>query len=141
MTPPLDRDPTFDFLDTNPVLRYLLGDHPDHFARSQALIESDRPFRLSIVTLAEAAYVLTRVAGVSRPDALDTLVDLLNRENIRTHEVDTDVAIRALRQCRPSGRVNFADAMLWAVARVAAPARVWTFDEYFPEDGIEARRP
>jgi predicted nucleic acid-binding protein len=32
---------TLDFVDTNPFLRYLLSDHPDHTPRSQALIESD----------------------------------------------------------------------------------------------------
>jgi predicted nucleic acid-binding protein len=69
------------------------------------------------------------------------LIDLLNRENIDTHEVPTEVAIQALRFCRPSGRVNFGDAMLWAVARASAPARVWTFDRRFPADGIERWEP
>ena len=62
--------PVTEFLDANPVLRYLLADHPDQFARSRTLIESERRFRLSIVTLTEIAYVLTRVAGVPRADAV-----------------------------------------------------------------------
>jgi predicted nucleic acid-binding protein len=130
-----------EFLDANPVLRYLLADHPDHLARSRALIESDRLLRISIVTLAEIAYVLTGVAGISRADAVDAMAELLNRENIETHEVETDIAIRALRLCRSSGQVNFGDAMLWAVARTAERARVWTFDEHFPAGEIEVRRP
>lgn len=130
-----------DFLDANPVLRYLLADHPDHYARSRVLIESERHFRLSVLTLAEVAYVLTRTVGISREDTVDTLVELLNRANIDTHEVETDLAIRALYLCRPSGRVNFADALLWASANAAKPTTVWTFDEQFPVDGIEVRRP
>lgn len=129
-----------ELLDANPVLRYLLADHPDHFARAQALIESERSLRISVLTLAEIGYVLTRVAGVPREDAVDALIDLLERENIDAHEVDTDLAIQALRLCRPSGRVNFGDAMLWAVAR-ASSARVWTFDERFPSQGIRVQQP
>lgn len=133
--------PVTEFLDANPVLRYLLADHPDQLARSRTLIESERRFRLSIVTLTEVAYVLTRVAGVPRADAVDALIALLERENVDMHEIDTDLAVQALSLCRPGGRVNFGDAMLWAVARSAPAARVWTFDERFPADGIELRRP
>ncbi len=140
MTPGSPADAT-EFLDANAILRYLLADHPEHCARSQALIESERSFRISLITLAEVGHVLTRTAGVPRSDAVDALVQLLNRENLETHEAERDVVIQALDLCRPSGRVNFADAMLWAVARTATPARVWTFDERFPADGIEVRRP
>lgn len=132
--------PAPELLDANPVLRYLLADHPDHFARSQALIESARSFRISVLTLAEIGYVLTRVAGVPREDAVDAMIDLLERENIEAHEVDTDLAIQALRLCRSSGRVNFGDALLWAIARTSS-ARVWTFDERFPSQGIQVEQP
>ena len=140
MTTP-EGNATLDFLDANPVLRYLLGDHPDHTPRSQALSESERPFRLSIITLAEVGYVLTRVARVPRADAVDAMIELLNRENIEVHEVRTEIAIQALLLCRPSGRVKLGDAMLWAAASAAAPSRLWTFDERFPRDGIELRQP
>jgi predicted nucleic acid-binding protein len=141
MTEASGGEPGPHLLDANIVLRYLLGDHPEHAARAQALIESEQAFQISIVTLAEVGYLLTRVAGVPRADAIDALIDLLNRENLAAHEVETDLAIHALRLCRPSGRVNFGDAMLWAVARAAGPARVWTFDRTFPSDGIEVRTP
>lgn len=141
MTEAPAEDAAIDLLDANPVLRYLLADHPEQFVRSCALIESDRRFRISVVTLAEIGYVLTGVAGVSRGDAVDTMIDLLERENIEAHEVDTDLAVEALMLCRPSGRVNFGDAMLWAVARAATPARVWTLDQHFPDSGIEVHRP
>jgi predicted nucleic acid-binding protein len=141
VTDTVDAESGADFLDANPVLRYLLGDDTEHLERSRALIESERHFRISIVTLAEIAYVLTRVAGISRADSVDALAELLNRENIQTHEVETDVAIRALRLCRQSGQVNFGDAMLWAVVRSVEGAGVWTFDEHFPSSELEVRRP
>jgi predicted nucleic acid-binding protein len=127
-------------LDTNPIVRYLLGDHAEHSPRARALIESDAALRVSIVTLAEVGYILTRVAAVPRADAVDAMIDLLDRENIEVHEIPTDLAVQALALCRPGGRVNFADAMLWAVARTAA-TQVWTFDQRFPRDGIQVRQP
>jgi len=86
-------------------------------------------------------FVLTKFYKVERARAVDALVDFLNRENIEAHEIRTELAIQALQLCRPSGRVNFVDALLWAVARGAALARVWTFDEKFPADGIQVRQP
>ena len=129
------------FLDANPVLRYLVEDNPEHMARAKALVESDRLLRSSVLTLAEVANVLTRVYRLARVDVVDALIALLNRENVHLHEIETDLAIKALSLCRPSGRVNFADALLWSVAQSAAPARVWSFDERFPVDGIEVQRP
>ena len=63
------------------------------------------------------------------------------RDSAATLLAAVDVAIRALRLCRQSGKVNFGDAMLWAVARTAEGARVWTFDEHFPSGEIDVRRP
>jgi predicted nucleic acid-binding protein len=140
MTEVAPAEPPPELLDANAVLRYLLADHPDHSARARALIESERRFFLTPVTLIEIAYVLTRVAGVPRHDVVDALIELLERENIEVQEIETDLAVAALGLCRVSGRVNFADAMLWAAARKSG-ACVWTFDERFPTDGIEVRRP
>lgn len=47
--------------------------------------------------------------------------------------------IEALLLCRPSGRTAFADALLWAEAR-ASRAALYSFDERFPETGIDLRR-
>ncbi len=123
------------------MLRYLIEDNPPRTAWARTLIESDRRLWISILTLAEVGYVLTRVYRVARADAVDALIELLDRANVQVHEIETDLAIQALRFFRPSGRVNFAGALLRAVARTAAPARVWSFDVRFPPDGIELRQP
>jgi predicted nucleic acid-binding protein len=133
--------PMWEFLDTNPVVRYLVRDNVEFATRAEALIDSGRPLRLSVVTIAEIAFVLVRHYKIDRARVVDALVELLNRANIDTHEVVTEVAVEALLLCRRSGRINFADALLWAVARTAAPARVWTFDRRFPDQDIERREP
>ena len=130
-----------EFPDTNAVVRYRVRDDPALAARATALIDSERPLFLSIVTVAEIGFVLASTYGIDRARVVDALIDLLNRENIATYEAPTEVVIQGLRFCRPSGRVNFAHAMLWSVARAAAPARVWTFDRRFPDDSIERREP
>jgi predicted nucleic-acid-binding protein len=130
-----------EFLDTNTLVRYLVRDDPGTATRATGLIESERSLRVSVIILAETGYVLTRVYRVGREEVVDVLIEFLNRENIAVHEFASDLAIQALRLCRPSGRVNFADALLWAAARAATPARVWSFDERFPVEGIELRAP
>ena len=130
-----------EFLDTNVVVRYLVRDEPELATRAAVLIESDRRLFLNLVVLAEIGYVLTSNYQIERALVVDTLTDFLNRANLDTYEVPTEVAIQALRFCRPSGRVSFGDAMIWAAARAATPARVWTFDRRFPPDGIERREP
>jgi predicted nucleic acid-binding protein len=130
-----------EFLDTNTLARYLIRDNPAMTDRAAALIDSERSLRIGVVVLAEVGYLLTTFYRIERPRAVDAIIELLNRENIEAHEIATDLAIQALRLCRPSRRVGFADALLWAVARSVGPARVWSFDTRFPIDGIEAREP
>lgn len=130
-----------EFLDANILVRYFMGDGGDHASRAAALIESERSFRISVAVLAEVGFVLTKVYQVPRIETVQGLIALLNRENIEAHEIATETAIQGLNYCAPSGRVSFNDAMLWAVARAAAPARVWTFDQRFPKEGIERREP
>jgi len=130
-----------ELIDANAVVRYLVRDDADHTARASRLIDSDRPLRIAASTIAEISFTLLRVYKFPRTRICDVLIDLVERSNIHVHEFDTDVAVEALQLCRPSGRVSFADAMLWAVARTSSPARVWTFDERFPADGIDVQAP
>lgn len=139
--PPVGEAGTEDFVDTSILVRYLIQDDTALTARATRLIESERTLRVSVLTLAEVGFVVTKFYKIERARAVDALIDLLSRENLKTHEIDTDLAIEALILCRPSGRVSFADALLWAVARSNAPARVWTFDERFPTDGIQVSGP
>ena len=129
------------FLDTNSIARYLISDDPEQSKRAATLIESERPLRISIVVLAEVALALAVLYKIARADVVDALTRLLERHNIETHEIQTDLAVRALSMCRPSKRISSPDALLWAVAREAGPSRVWTFDQRFPRHEIEVLEP
>lgn len=125
------------FVDTNVLVRYLTNDSPELAERAAAIVEGSEELLLSEVVLVEAAYVLTSVYGVSRAQVVDALMALVQRRNLRLLTVAKPIALRALELCRGSGRVSFADAVLWAQARSAGAAAVYSFDEQFPEEAIE----
>src|SRR5262249_7414242 len=99
-----------DFIDTNLILRYLTGEPEDQFHLAQALIESETILIVTDVVLVETAYTLRTLYGLSREHIVDTLVEFVQKENIRVHHLDRDVVIEALILCRPSNRVSFGDA-------------------------------
>jgi predicted nucleic acid-binding protein len=92
------------------------------------------------VVVAETGYVLTSIYPVSRSMVVDHLLTFLQKQNILTFALDKDLVIQALLLCKPSARVSFADALLWAAARSSEGKVVYSLDERFPEDGVEVRR-
>ena len=127
------------FLDTSVVIRYLTGDSPELADRAASIIESEDGLWITDGVLAEVAYVLMSVHQVSRVLVVDSLVALVQKQNISTYALDKGLVLQALQMCRPSGRVSFADALVWASARSAGAEIVYTFDQRFPSDGLEVR--
>lgn len=128
------------FLDTSVAVRYLVNDEPMLAARARDIIASDTILTLSSGMIAETAFVLTWVYKIAREAVVDELILLIRRPNIRLHDLDLPFAIQALQFCRPSGRVSFADALLWAAARSAGARAIYSFDERFPAEGVAVRR-
>jgi predicted nucleic acid-binding protein len=126
-------------LDTSILVRYLTLDPPDQGALAQALIDGPDALTISSVTLVETAFVLTRLYGVARATTVDLLVELLGRSNLTMSDVPTSLAVEALMLCRASGRVSFADAMIWAATRASQAGVVYTFDRRFPSSGVDRR--
>ena len=92
------------------------------------------------VTIAETGFVLTSFYSMPRVAVVDALIALLQRHNVSVYQLDTNITIQALMLCRPSGRVSFADAMLWASARHGETGSVvYSFDRRFPAMGITLR--
>lgn len=119
-------------LDTSYLVRYLTGD-PPHLAEEAAeVIEGEDTLAINSVILVEAAYVLTEIYEVRREAVVDQLIAFLQRENIVLLGFDKGLAIEGLLFCRPSGRVSFADALVWAEARSRGIRTVHTFDGRFP---------
>ena len=125
------------FVDTSVIVRYLTNDPPSMAEAAARLIDSERPLILSELILAETAYVLSSVYEVSRAPLVDALSAFIQRRNIRLLNLPKPQALEALRLCRDSGRHSFADVLLWAEARHSGLPRVVTFDDRFPEPGLE----
>ena len=121
------------------LVRYLTGDPPDSADRAAQVIDGETDLVITDVALVETAYVLTSVYGIAREIVVDHLIALLRKENIRPRHLPKSLALEALRLCRPSNRVSFADALTWAAARADETA-VFTLDERFPGQGIAVLR-
>lgn len=128
------------FLDTSIVVRYLTGDPPELAEKAAKIIDGEELLQVTDGVLAETAYVLTSVYGISRSVVVDHLIAFLQKANISPFALDKGVVLQSLLLCRPSGRVSFADAMLWAAARSSETRVVYSLDERFPEDGLEVRQ-
>ena len=64
--------------------------------------------------------------------------DLVLRDNISVSHLDVELVVEALELCSPSNRISFADALLWAEARMT-DGTVHTFDQRFPDRDIALR--
>lgn len=127
-------------LDTSFVVRYLMGVPAEAAQQASEVIDSAEELEISGIALAETAFVLTTVYQVPRDRAADQLIDLVRKENISLTGLTKDLAIQGLLMCRPSARVSFADALIWAAARSGGSDVVYSFDSRFPGDGLEVRR-
>ncbi len=130
------------FLDTSVIVRYFIEDVAEKIEGVRRVVEQEPGLAIAPVTLAETAYVLTRMYGVPREVVVDHLVALVQRWNIQVYGIDKGTVIQALLLCRPSGRVSFSDALVWATARGAGTGSVvYTLDRRFPRIGVEVVEP
>jgi predicted nucleic acid-binding protein len=105
-----------------------------------AVVEGDEDLLITDVALVEAGFAATTLYRLPREDVIDALTGLLQRGNVEMFRLETDLAIQALTLCRPSNRVSFADALIWAAARSARSGVIYTFDARFPSSEIDLRR-
>lgn len=128
-------------LDTSLLVRYLTDD-PPHLADIAAdVVEGLPDLEVTGVALAETAHVLASFYRLPRDEIVDTLVELLGRDNVDVFEFDKGLVIQALLLCRDCGRVSIPDALIWAAARSAGGLAVYSLDRRFPADGIEVLPP
>ena len=128
------------FLDTSIVVRYLTGDPPKLADAAAKVLDGEADLKLTDVVIVETAYVLSKVYGITREVVVDSLIALVQKKNISLYAQEKQRALEALLLCRPSGRVSFADAFIWAAAKTDGAEAIYSLDERFPEEGIEVRR-
>jgi len=129
-------------LDTNVVVRYLAQDDVRQAAAATRLIEGSlsaeaRGF-ISIVTLAEVAWVMSSNYRATRMAIADIIEGLLTAPQLMLEKAD--VIWRALRAYRDS-RADFSDAVTVELCRDAGCSKTVTFDRHAAaHPGFEALR-
>ncbi len=116
-------------LDTNVLIRYLAQDDPVQSPRATDLIEQrlteEEPGFISVVAMAEIAWVLERAYGLADRDIAAAIEAILQAELLVVEsEQEVFTAMTALED----GRGSFADALIAALGAKAGCSRTLTFD-------------
>jgi predicted nucleic-acid-binding protein len=109
-------------IDTNVVVRYLTGDHPQQSRKARELIDR-RPVFVATTVLLETEWVLRSVYGLGPQDAARALIAFAGLTNVNLE--DAGLAARALDWTIQG--MDFADAL--HLARASACSAFVTFDQ------------
>ena len=128
--------------DTSVLVRYLVGTPVDQARQAATLIDDDNlEIGISAVALAECAHVLRTQYDVSPRDVIDSLIDLIQRENVRTLGVSTELVVQHLVLARAMPGRPIPDALIVAAAVAGNAESLATFDRDQARYGIPIRRP
>lgn len=116
-------------VDTNVLVRFLVGDDPLQEARAARFLErasagGERLFVTQIV-MCELVWVLSYAYGKSRSDIAPRLDALLRARQLTFEEPDQ---IRSALERFAAGNGDFADWLIWERSRAAGCEHVVTFD-------------
>ena len=117
-------------LNTNVLIRHITQDDPVQSPRASELIEQRLSARdpgfVSVVTMAEAVWVLERAYRVGAPQIAAVIEQMLQTDALVVEdEQEVFTAMIALKE----GRGAFADALIGALGAKAGCARTLTFDQ------------
>jgi len=116
-------------VDTNVLVRFLVGDDPDQASRAVSLFarataEGERLFVPQIV-VCELVWVLGYAYKKDRSEIAAGLASLLRARQLTFEEVDQ---IRTALERFAAGDGDLADWLIWERSRAAGAERVVTFD-------------
>jgi predicted nucleic-acid-binding protein len=112
-------------LDTNVLVRYLVGDDPVQASRARREIERGERFLVDGVVLCELVWVLESGYGFSRADIAGVLERILATAQFEIE--GKDLALAALHDFRRSG-ADFSDCLIGRRNRAAGASETLTFD-------------
>ena len=115
-------------IDTNVIVRYLVGDDPEQTEAARALLDGLTPNEPGFIcreVMLETAWVLERSYDFTRAQVAETLMDLTASDNIVVE--NSDEAAAAAHRYRQGG-AGFADLMILSAARRWEALPLHTFD-------------
>lgn len=128
-------------VDTSVLVRYLVGSPPAQGRKAAAIVDGLEEIGVSPVALAECAHVLRTQYGIQQRDILDSLIDLVQRDNVRMLGLRTDVLLGALVRARQLPGRPIPDALIVAASLSADALPLATFDRDQPRYGVPNREP
>lgn len=127
--------------DTSVLVRYLVGTPVAPARRAAQLIDGQELVAVSPVAVVECAHVLRTQYGVDRLDIIESLIGLLQRENVRLLGQRADLLLAALVRARSLPGRPIPDAFIVAAALDADALPLATFDRAQARYGVEIREP
>jgi predicted nucleic acid-binding protein len=128
-------------VDTSVLVRYLVGTPAAPARRAAALVDGEEEIGVSPVALAECAHVLRTQYGVARDDILDSLIGLVQRENVRVLGLRTDVLVGVLVRAGGLPGRPIPDALIVAASLAYDALPLVTFDRDQGRYGIATGEP
>lgn len=115
--------------DTSVLVRYFVGSPSVEARRAARLIDDDATvIGVSTVALAECAHVLRTEYEIEQHDIIDSLIALVQRENVRVLGLRSETLIEMLVRARTMPGRPIPDAMIVAAAIAADATALATFD-------------
>ena len=128
-------------VDTSVLVRYLVDTPSAQARRAAEIMDGADEVGVSPVALAECAHVLRTQYGVERGDILESLIGLVQRENVRVLGQRTDVLLGVLVRARQMTGRPIADALIVAASTAADALPLATFDRGQRRYGVATREP
>ena len=111
-------------VDTNVLVRLIIRDDPRQTASAASFIE--KGVWVSVLALAETAWVLASVYELSSKELASAIEMLLNHRNLVLQEPETVAGALDLFRARPA--LGFSDCLMLELARRAGHLPLGTFD-------------
>ena len=128
-------------VDTSVLVRYLVGTPVAQARRAAALIDGEDEIGVAPVALAECAHVLRTQYAVERDAILESLIALVQREDVRVLGLRTDVLLGTLVRARSLPGRPIPDALIVAASLAGDALPLVTFDRDQRRYGVATREP
>ena len=123
-------------IDTNCLLRWLLGDVPEQTTLVTALINSGASIVVADVALIETVFVLEKLKKISRETISEAVMAVIRKDAILCNR---ELFGEILPVYTSHPKLSFVDCYLEALARKSANAPLLTFDKKVANQLPDAR--
>lgn len=114
------------FVDTDVLVRHLIGDPPNVAARATAYIQREPELFLADLVIANTIHVLESFYEIERANICDAMRALIVMESARV--IDEYLLLRAL-EIYEKERLGFGESYLIACAESTGVAQIASFDQ------------